>query len=372
MLTVLLIVLLLTSSPLAAFAAYPSPGTQGINDLFMAFVGYVVGSDGSQHYQYWTTSDLLPIITHINRSTNKADGEMFTDYLFMARAIKNSSGTIKYIERNTSAPGNYTDWLTYKNELFASGKNINALYTDSLYNGLNRQIATDVWIGLPYPNPSIFTTDSSRISNVKNWIDSFISAWNAGNYSTRLTLRGFYWIQESEYYNSSSFDDGYVMQQVNSYIRTKYVNSRQLKALWIPYQNATGWQNWSSYGFDISILQPHYYFDPTYSLKKGAADAYVNKQGVEMELDLAVTWSDPMRARFIEYMNAGATGGYDSSNRYFGPYMTTAPVGWYAGGWYWSGSTRSHAINKLYSTGDKLYDKIWEFVKGTYVAGTAS
>lgn len=364
--SVSIMLLILFSFPLMAFAAYPSPGTYGVNDLFLAFTGWTVGSDGSQHQQYWTTNDLQPIITHKN-SAGQADGEMFTDYLFMARAIKNGSGVIKYIERNDSSPGNYTDWTTYKNELFASGKNINALYTVSLYNGLGRQIVTDVWIALPYPHPSVFGSDTNRITNVKNWIDSFISTWNSGSYSSRLNLKGFYWIQESEYYQGT-YDDGNVMTAVNNHIHTKYVNGQQLKALWIPYQDAASWNLWSSFNFDLSILQPSYYFNPAKSLEKGAADAYSNSQGVEMEMDLGVIWDSTKRDRFIYYMNKGATGGYDSQGRYFGPYMSGAPIGWYVGGWYWSDPyTRQHSIIQLYNNGDALYNSIWEFVKGTYI-----
>lgn len=352
-------------------AAYPIPGTEGVNNLFLAYTGYSLDSKSLGHFQYWETADFKPIITHINRSTGQADNELFTDFLFLAISIKNPSGVIKYIVRNDSRPANMTDWQTYINELFAAGKNLSALYTASHYNGLGRQIKPNVWIALPYPHPKIFTSDYLRLSAVTTWIDLFIKTWIFCGYYKGLVLRGFYWIQECEYYHGPLFYDSYIMSQVNKYIHKKFVNNQQLKALWIPYQKAAGWEQWKTFGFDLAILQPSYYFDQTKSLEAGAADAYANCQGVEMEMDLAVTRDRMKRARFIEYMDKGAAGGYDSTGRYFGPYMNQSTLGWYVGGWYWNNGVRNQAILTLYNSGDSLYDSIWEFVKGSYKAGTA-
>lgn len=343
----------------------------GVQDLFLAFTGYSIGSDGSEHFQYWEANDLNPVITHLNQSTGLADGEMFTDFLFLALAVKNSSGVVKHIARNNNAPAAPKDWQIYLQELVAARKNLNALYAVALNNGLGRQIKISVWIGLPYPHPRVFAGDTGRIAAVQAWIDDFLTTWNSAGYSDRLTLRGFYWIQESIYYHGPVYNDGFVVSQVNNHIHNKHVNNSQLQALWLPYQTAAGWDHWKTFGFDLSLLQPSYYFDPTRSLETGVADACANGQGVVMEMDLAVTWDSVKRARFIEYLDKGTAGGYDSTGRYFGPYMKTPPAAWYVGGWYWSMGVRNHAVLKLYNSADILYDKIRDFVKGTYKAGTA-
>lgn len=85
-----------------------------------------------------------------------------------------------------------------------------------------------------------------------------------------------------------------------------------------------------------------------------------------MEFDLAVTYDQVKRARFIEYMNGGATGGYDFANRYFGPYMTESPLGWYTGGWFFGKNGRKQALVSLYQSGDPLYEQISQFIRGTY------
>lgn len=347
-------------------SGYPKPGLSGVRHLFLAFTGYSIGSDRSEHYQHWEQNDFIPVLNHINRRTGSADASLFTEFLFLGLAVKTFSGAIRYIDRNDEAPGTEKDWQNYKNELFAPGRNLNALYAASRNNRLGHQLNPDVWIALPYPHPTVFPTDFKRAAAVRNWIDSFLFTWSTGCFARRLILRGFYWLQESEYYRGPQFHDAAVMRKVNRYIHRQRPDGQSLKALWIPYQKAAGWDRWKRFGFDLSILQPSYYFDQTKSLEAGAADAYSRQQGVEIEFDLAVHNSDQYRSRFLEYLEKGTAGGYDATGRYYGPYMQDSPIGWYAGGWYWENGVRQHALHKLFFSGDVLYDKIWEFVKGTY------
>jgi hypothetical protein len=371
--------------PSSALAAYPLPGTEGVDDLFLTYVGWAP-SDGGPTYanqQYWTTTDFDPVLTHLT-SSGTADDFMFTDYLFLATAVKDSYGQLKTLTNaNANAQqgtvvANEADWDIYLNELFASSKNINALYTSAYYNKKGTTVRPDVWIGLPYPHPSKYANDSLRIAAVKSWIDKFITRWNAGSYSNRLQFRGFYWLVESEYLNSTSYDDGYVMTEVNKYVHSKIVASSYLKTLWIPYQDANNWKLHKTFGFDLTIYQPHYLFNPASSLDKAAWEASYYGTGVEMELSHEV--ANPgtaQRSRFIEYLNKGATGGMYGSNSYPG-YMKNAPIGWYPAGWVWerdaygNPTSKTHPIHKLYGNRDSLYDNIYKFVKGTYVSGTAN
>lgn len=350
---------------------YPNSGLYGVENLFLAFAGYSVGADGTEHLQTWDRNDFLPIVTHIDYSSGQANGAMFTDFLFLAIAVKNSAGVIKYLVRNDDAPGSQADWQIYLNELFIPGKNLSALALAAQHNGLGYHIPVDIWVGLPYPHPKLFDNDAYRVSAVKLWINSFIANWLLRGYSKQLSLRGFYWVQESDYYQGPNYHDSFLMAEVNKYVQQHYLAQSQLKTLWIPYQKAAHWDKWRSFGFNLSILQPSYYFDPAKSLEAGAADAFVTQQGVELELDLAVLSDQAQRSRFIEYLDKGTTGGYDAEGRYFAPYHQQAALAWYTGGWYWSGETRKHAILSLYTSKDPLYNFIWEYVKGTYRAGSA-
>jgi hypothetical protein len=376
------------ATPAISQAAYPLPGTQGVEDLFLTYVGWSPSTSGPTYAneQYWTTTDFEGVLTH-KTSTGAVDDFMFQDFLFLALAVKTSSGALKTLHNggNDTKAGTTisaeSDWDIYLDNLFAPSRNINALYTEAYYNGKGTTIRPDVWVGIPYPHPATIGSDANRIAAAKRWIDKFITRWNNGSYSNRLNFRGFYWIAETEYYNSSSNDDGYVMTEVNKYIHSKTVAGQYLKSLWIPYQDANNWTQHKTFGFDVAILQPNYYFNTAKSLDKAAYEAQTYGAGVEMEFGHNITITNPSdpnyaRNRFIAYLNKGATGGTYNGYSY-GPYMTQAPIGWYPGGWVWSRDasgnpiSKSHALHNLYNNRDNLYDNIYKFVKGTYVAGTA-
>lgn len=353
-------------------SGYLPAGSFGLYNLFLAYMGDKVTSSGAVQPQDWYATDFEPVLTHINLTTNLADGTMFTQYLFLPFTVQDSSGLYKWIGYTNSfptgsAPATSTDWQTYIETLFASDKNIGALYSDALAagNGLNRNIPTDIWVAYPYPYTSVFGNNHSRLIALENWISSFISQWQASVYASAdspLTFRGFYWDAESVINT-----DAKLIQNINSYVRS----NTPYATLWIPYQGANQWSNWKSLGFSASVLQPNYYFDPNKSLQTGVYNAYSVGEGVEMEMDLAVTWDPPSRSRFIDYLNYGVTGGSDSNGDYFPPYMTSSAHAWYTGGWYPTGTSREEAIVQLYQNRDPLYDNINQFVHGTYIAGTA-
>jgi hypothetical protein len=360
-----LIMLFASLAPGQAQAAYPDLSLEGSENIFLAYIGEQADSDGLIHPQDWSANDLQPIVTHIDRSTGKADGEMFTNFLFVASAVKNAAGVLKQVGVSDESPADPTDWQTYRDELFAPGKNLHALADVAANNKLGKPIPIHVWIGLPYPNAKVFHNDTKRIASVERWIDSFLQTWEEQGFSSRLSLAGFYWTGESDYASGGLINDGYVMSAVNTYIHKLSVDGHPLHTLWIPYQGASGWDRWKSFGFDLSILQNNYYFRNA-SFETAAANAYENGQGMEMELDLGATWSPVSRAKFKKYLDSGVTGGVDSSKRPFKPYMKNVPLAWYVGGWYWYNGMRDHVILRLYQSGNPLYDQIWAFLKGTY------
>ncbi|UOF92609.1 DUF4855 domain-containing protein [Fodinisporobacter ferrooxydans] len=378
LLLALVLLLPFLAAPLSAFAAtaYPKSGTDGITNLFLTYTGYSPNGDGTSEEQHWKTNDFLPILTHIDRTYNHADGLMFTDYLFTAVAVKDGFGQLKNIaQMNDGKPATPSDWKIYMNQLFQGNdpayypENIGALYDASLHNGLTRAIPVNVWIALPYPDPKVFSTDSQRISALENWMDLFIYTWNTKGYASNFQLKGFYWIGETVA-DTADFKDTRVIQAINDYIHNKAVNKEDYSALWIPYEGATGWNQWANLHFDLSFLQPNYYFYSNKDLTKGVFHAYSTNQGVEMEFDLGVTWDykkDGYRSKFLSYMNQGVTGVDRYVPQYFAPYQPpNAALAWYTGGWWWSHEKRDQSILKLFRTGDKLYDSLYSFLNGTY------
>ncbi|HEX3030943.1 MAG TPA: DUF4855 domain-containing protein [Bacillota bacterium] len=344
-------------------AGYPFPNTCGLEHLFLAYTGFSIGQDGSHHHQYWEPADLFPVLAWLEPGTGQGRQVLFTDFLLPASAVIRPDGTVKYLIRDDNHPAEPKDWQLYLEELFSPGRNLNALFTVSLHNPLSRFIPIDIWIALPYPHPRVFYSDKGRVAGVRDWVEEFLRRWDQGNYGQRLNLRGFYWLQESLYYQGSRFNDSEVISRINRHVHTLHHRGRQLKMLWIPYQQAAGWNRWQDLGFDVSILQPSYLFKPELLLENAACDSYENGQGVEMELDLGVLQDQQKRSRFLEYLDLGLRGGMDQRGRYFGPYLRESVVGWYLGGWYWSGETRKHILHSLHTAGDPLYVKLRDLVK---------
>lgn len=340
---------------------YPPLEKGQIDQLFLAYTGYSIGSDGTPHYQFWETTDFLPLLTHTDPSTGYADGTMFSDFLFLALGILTESGEGRHLARNEKAPAGWNEWVRYLDELFLGERNL-----DALCQAVHRSspICINVWIALPYPNPQVFPNDLLRVQATVEWISLYLDRWSKCSLHSALTLRGFYWLQESLYYQGHTFDDRFVITEVNKKVHSLCVDGNKLQSIWIPYQLANGWDEWKSLGFDLAFLQPNAYFNPERRIEDAAASAYQTGMGVEMEFDLGVTYDQAKRQRFMEYMKAGATGGTDSRGRYFGPYKYESPLAWYTGGWFFGKNGRKQALVSLYQSGDPLYDEIFRFLNG--------
>lgn len=340
---------------------YPSLGKGQIDQLFLAYTGYSIGTDGTPHYQFWEPGDFLPLLTHTDPTTGCPDGTMFTDFLFLALGILDDNGEGRLLTRDEKKPANWNEWLRYMNELFLCDRNLDALCQAVRCSPLCR---INVWIALPYPNPQIFPDDRLRVQAVTDWMCLFLDRWSCQSWNDCLQLQGFYWLQESLYFRGPENDDRLVIQTVNQEIHACKHGGHRLRSIWIPYQKANGWNEWETLGFDLAFLQPNTYFNPQKSLEDAAADAYEYGMGLEIEFDLGVTYDKAKRERLRAYLQAGETGGSDLQERSFSPYMYEAPIAWYTGGWFFGKNGRKQAVVSLYQSNDPLYDEIYRFING--------
>lgn len=361
---------------------YPPLHHLGINNLFLLYTGYSPSESIGPVEQHWESSDLFPILTYINTNQDKPVDTFFTEFIFLAQTVIGDNGNLKYITKTTDGlPADPTDWKIYLQQLFFGNmpilnlydkpikQNLLAIRDVSLSNPSGRIIDIDIWIALPYPHATIFTTDEARVTEVKSWIDAFLSLWKEQRFPSSIRLRGFYWHGEA-IYTTPPMNDLSVLTQVNDYVHgIKQGHPAPLNTVWIPYQGARGWDQWACAHFDISFLQPGHYFRPDFKLDSAARNAYSVKEGIEIEFDLRVTERTDFRNRFIAYLDKGASGGGKLLCRY-PPYMGSA-LAWYPGGWwYYDQTTRGFSLNKLYENGDPLYDSIYQFTKGIYVPGS--
>ncbi|MED1821611.1 DUF4855 domain-containing protein [Brevibacillus agri] len=342
-------------------APYPSLGKSPINQLFLAYTGYSIGTDGTPHYQFWECTDFLPLLFHTDPVTGLADGGMFTDFLFLALGILNQSGEGRFLARIDKAPAGWNEWLRYMDELFLGDRNLDALCQAVRCSPLSR---TNVWVALPYPNPQQFGDDAYRIEAVIEWMCLFLTRWAKKPWDDCLCLKGFYWLQESLYFQGPKHDDRQVIRAVNDAIHGCTHAGRMLRSIWIPYQQAAGWNEWAQLGFDLAFLQPNYYFNPKKSVDASAAASEAAGMGVEIEFDLGVTYDREKRERLLAYLRAGASGGTDGHGNAFGPFQYDAPLAWYTGGWFFGKNGRKQALVSLYQSGDPLYDELFSFLNG--------
>ncbi|MGM0711530.1 DUF4855 domain-containing protein [Brevibacillus parabrevis] len=342
-------------------APYPSLRNSPIDQLFLTYTGYSIGTDGTPHYQFWECTDFLPLLFHTDPATGLTDGVMFTDFLFLALGILNQSGEGRFLARHDKAPANWNEWLRYMDELFLCDRNLDALCQAVRCSPLSR---TNVWIALPYPNPQVFGDDECRIQAVVDWMCLFLERWATKPWQDCLSLKGFYWLQESLYFQGPEYDDRRVIQAVNAAIHSCKMVGQPLRSIWIPYQQAAGWNEWSQLGFDLAFLQPNAYFNPKKSLDAAAVASYDQQMGVEIEFDLGVTYDQDKRARLLEYLRAGAAGGTDRQGQSYGPFQYDSPLAWYTGGWFFGKNGRKQAMVSLYQSGDPLYEQLFYFLNG--------
>jgi len=74
-------------------SAYPSLEEGSVDQLFLAYTGYSLAGDGTLHYQFWETTDFLPLLTHTDASSGLVDGTMFGDYFHPQRSIREAAAT---------------------------------------------------------------------------------------------------------------------------------------------------------------------------------------------------------------------------------------------------------------------------------------
>lgn len=342
-------------------SSYPALEKGQVDQLFLAYVGYSIGSDGTPHYQFWEPADFAPLLTHTNPSTGFIDGAMFSDFLFLALGILTVTGEGRYLTRNEKAPATWNEWVRYLDELFLPERNLDALCQAVQRSPLPH---ANVWIALPYPNPAVFPDDLLRIQAVVDWICLFLKRWSTSPLRCCLRLQGFYWLQESLYDYGGAFDDRFVIRDVNMQIHACHTDGRRLQSIWIPYQGARGWDEWQTLGFDLAFLQPNTYFNPSRSLTEAAASAAHSGMGLEIEFDLGVTYDQEKRERLLAYLHTGSTGGTDDKGRVFPPYQFESPLAWYTGGWFFGKNGRKQALLSLYQSNDPLYDQIFRFLNG--------
>ena len=189
-------------------------------------------------------------------------------------------------------------------------------------------------------------TFEDRRKAVKWCIDEQIARYKAMGLK-HCELRAFYWFEED-----INYGDRYETELLS--FAKEYLHSLGYKLFWIPYFEASGFQDWKENGFDIACMQPNYAFSDKVPVQRLYDNAKLTKQ-LGMCYEMEIGGLDAYHAdKFRSYMDCGAETGYMQSVKMY--YQGGVPGEFY----------------KAYKSEDKdlhaLYDELYLFCNEKYVS----
>jgi len=260
-----------------------------------------------------TKEMLLPYVGYYDREDRLSDF-FFDSYLFLPFVAPAPSGG-RYYDCHEN-PGSLDDWKYYIDNTFEEGRNVNALEsamdeTRTKLGDASRRAKVFLSILFPtYTHHSFGEIDGrmldfakleDRKTAVKWLIDEQLRRFNAGRYSC-LKLTGFYWFHEAV-----SYGDPDEMELLK--YTTDYVRSLGYSTIWIPWYQASGFNDWQKIGFDVACMQPNYAFTNNTARVVYANAAMTKKLGMCVEMEIGGLTHEKV-ARYRVYMKCGAQTGY--------------------------------------------------------------
>ncbi len=341
-----------------AYCPPGSPEVGGTRDMVLIPNGYYKSKPSLGEI---SVDQLIPYVGYETRS-GKITDFMFDAFLFTPFGNAPSGGVYG---ANLKKPTVLSDWTYYLNNTFNPQYNLSALNiaTEKVKQILRKpDYKTKVEIAIPFPTPSAtnfgdingdghsenLSNLSDRENVVKWYINQVMTRWNRAHF-TNLKLVGFYWLQEQWFFVEGKKETA-LLRYTGHYVRSlgKVLN-------WIPFYQADGIEHWHSLGFDGAWLQPNYCFS-TFPVQELGEAANLSKKlgmGIEIEIHWDALTNDTLRAKYYSYLNWGLKKGY----------MTQAAHAYYQnagpGTFFQSCMSKNPAIREV-------YDKTYEFIKGTY------
>ncbi len=364
--------------------AYFKPGREDFN-----YLRHLILVGGNTR-EVWTKGDFSHYVTHLNEY-GEADDWMFDTFTFWH--FKSPQGGFLYSDINIGTtrvgegdfyavpapnPGNKEDWECVIDWYFSP--NIFAHALDEAIEEAEEKLGerehkVNLVITIPYPGPlqtqfgeidgnklnfstrgqNLDKATKQRLAACIWFVDEVINRFRQENYN-HINLLGFYWTFETVY-RSWDIDDHWLLKELYRELKNK-----GMKFFWIPFwssYNVHLLEDYQNYYFDCAFLQPNYMFYKDITDVAHAAHAARRcNAGIEMEfytsLDEPIEVHHEKFKRFDRYLEGGIEFGY----------MTESACAWFDGG---------KAIYNLYHHDDprqrRYYDKIYQFVKGTYQIG---
>lgn len=263
---------------------------------------------GGTHRPDWTVSELTPYVVH--KFVDGTKEWFFDSFLFLEFETARPNG-YGFGNGYGVAPARKTEWLWLLDRIFEKGKALDALNTT--IGNFKAELGEPnfrhkIVLSLVVPcenqtnwgelngNSLNFIYRSNQLEAEYWYINQLIERFNAAGYEN-FDLEGFYWLDES---TAASKD---LPTTVSTYIHDK-----GYKFYWIPYWNADGAMNWSTYGYDVAYQQPNHYFNSNIldtRLDDACRFAKQYGLGLEMEFESNVLYEsvNSRYSRLESYIN---------------------------------------------------------------------
>ncbi len=338
---------------------YCSPGSPevgGTKNMVLITNGYYKKDPAIEKN---SVDQLLPYVGYIG-SSGKINDFMFDSFLFSAFGGAPSGGQYG---ADIKKPTILSDWQYYIDNTFMPDYNVSALNiaTGEVKKALGKfSYRSKVEIAIPYPTPTakyFGAIDGKQINMEKlsdrerliRWyVDQVLAKWKASRYDN-LKLVGMYWISEKAAFTINDSEKA-LIRYVGDFVRSK-----GLVLDWIPFINAEGFYEWHSLGFDGAEMQPNYSFHnyPVQELGEAAETCKMLGMGIEIEIHWDALKNNALLEKYYQYLNWGIKKGY----------MTGAAHSYYQnagpGTFYQCCYSKNPGIREV-------YDKTYDFIKGTY------
>ncbi len=335
---------------------YPAPSDfLGVRNVLLSYNCSTTHVEGKDHVGLIDEEQYLPYAAYIK--DGKIADYMFDSFLYLPYSNYTYSKLYKCAE----------GWRFYIDNVFAEGYNLDALDKTAARVGEalgNPDYKVTVFFSILHTkvrygeHPDKFgdldgdgidedmTSFEDRRKATKWCIDEQIARFKARD-PKHCVLRAFYWFEED-----INYGDKYELDLI-AFARD-YLHSLGYKLFWIPYFEASGFQDWKENGFDIACMQPNYAFNDKVPLKRLYDNAKLTKQ-LGMCYEMEIGGFDAHHAdKFRSYMDCGAETGYMNSIKMY--YQGGVPGEFYKA--FKSEDPDLHA----------LYDELYLFCNDKYVS----
>ncbi len=298
-------------------------------------------------YDYNT---VLPYVAYLDDNGNIVD-TMFDSFLFLPGVGELPSGGRPWSTNYAS------DWTYLMNEMFASGRNFDALEkaAGKVKDYLNKPDYTlKLFVTIPHMDTSLSDFgdidgdgDSENLTNLNNrvYVSTYYAQMIMDKFESKgydnIELCGFYWFHEE-----IQGDDATTAKYVNASF-----DDLGMPLFWIPWYCAPGYNTWKTNGFDVCCMQPNYAFnDVDESRLKDCADiAQSYGMCIEIEIHEDARTDDRAFKKYMEYLAGGVKYGYmdNSIHMYYQTFDTIGSM--------WDSESEKYGL---------IYDYTYQFIKG--------